>query len=52
MSMNNPASQRKKIIALLIFVGILGLTSWYLFNLLVKPSPYYPKTEQTTDGGD
>jgi len=38
-------SQKKKIIALMVFVALLVATSYYLYTKLVKPSPYYPQEE-------
>lgn len=43
------SSQKKKILVLLVFVMLLALSAFFLFNKLVKPSPYYPQKEVTDE---
>ena len=38
-------AQIKKLIALFIFVVLLAGSAWFMYNKLVKPSPYYPQEE-------
>jgi len=37
------SSQVKKLIVLIVFVIILAGSAYYMYNTLVKPSPYYPQ---------
>ncbi|MCO4818731.1 MAG: hypothetical protein KC517_03840 [Bacteroidetes bacterium] len=39
------SSQIKKLIALVVFVIVLAGSAYYMYNTLVKPSPYYPKDD-------
>ncbi len=39
-------AQKKKILALVVFVGLLMIVSYFLYNMLVKPSPYYPQEQE------
>ncbi|MCB0735440.1 MAG: hypothetical protein KDC76_12715 [Bacteroidetes bacterium] len=38
------SKQIKKLVVLGVFVALLVGASWYLYNLLVKTSPYYPQS--------
>jgi uncharacterized membrane protein len=40
------SAQKKKILVLLLFVGLLMTVSYFLYNMLVKPSPYYPQEQE------
>jgi len=39
------SSQVKKLVALILFVIVLAGSAYYMYNTLVKPSPYYPKDD-------
>ncbi|MFT5513393.1 MAG: hypothetical protein ACI8SE_001800 [Bacteroidia bacterium] len=40
------SSQVKKLVVLIIFVVVLATSAYYMYTILVKPSPYYPKEIQ------
>jgi len=43
------SSQIKKLIVLFVFVALLAASGWYMFNSIVKPSPYYQGQPEQVD---